>query len=82
MEIAQAIKELEGKEKNIRFDRAITIATAIFGKPVIRGSHYYFKMPWAGEPIVCIVRPHKGGLVKAPYIRKLIEALKRKENEG
>jgi hypothetical protein len=50
MTVAEAIQELEGNEANIRFTRLLKICEEFFGKYRTKGSHYIFKMPWAGNP--------------------------------
>lgn len=56
MTIAEAIKELEGKESNIRFSRLLKICEEFFGKYRTKGSHHIFKMPWSGNPRINLQR--------------------------
>ncbi len=49
MSIDEAIKELEGHEANVRFQRLLAICIEFFGQPRINGSHYIFSTPWRQE---------------------------------
>jgi hypothetical protein len=35
---------------NVRFEKLVAICSHYFGEPRVRGNHYIFKMPWAGDP--------------------------------
>ena len=58
MDIKEYIEELEGKTP--RFARLITICTAVWDEPRIRGSHHFSSTPWAGTPLVNLQKG-KGG---------------------
>lgn len=75
MMIDEALKELRSNETNIRFARLVTICTEFFGSPRIKGSHYIFKTPWAGDPRINL-QIEKG---KAKYyqVRQVIAALEK-----
>ena len=74
MEINKAIKELEN-EKNIRFNRLMTITEKFFGKPRNQSSsHYPFKVPWQGEPRINLQKG-KDGKAKPYQVKQVRLAL-------
>ena len=74
MDIDKAIKELEN-EKNIRFNRLMTITENCFGKSRNKGSsHHPFKVPWQGEPRINLQKG-KGGKAKPYQVRQVRLAL-------
>jgi hypothetical protein len=75
-QLEKAIKELEGKEKNTRFERLVSICTKAFGEPKVVGSHHIFKMPWPGDPRINI-QSAQGGKAKSYQVTQVIEALKK-----
>jgi hypothetical protein len=79
MTIVEALAELRGNETNIRFVRLVAIATAFFGNPRKKGSHYIFKMPWPGDPRINL--QSEKGKAKPYQIRQLISALERLKGE-
>jgi predicted RNA binding protein YcfA (HicA-like mRNA interferase family) len=80
MSIAEAIKELEGNETNIRFSRLLKICEEFFGKCRTKGSHHIFKMPWAGNPRINLQKD--GDKAKIYQVEQVILCLKKwaKEN--
>lgn len=79
MTIVEALAELRGNEANIRFVRLVAIATAFFGNPRKKGSHYIFKMPWPGDPRINL--QSEKGKAKPYQVRQLISALERLRGE-
>jgi hypothetical protein len=75
MEIDAAMRELEAKEKNIRFSRLLSICTSVFGSPRISGSHHIFKMPWQGHPQANLQA--QKGKAKPYQVRQVLECLKK-----
>lgn len=75
MSIQDAIRELEGQETNVRFQRLLIIAENFFGKPRISGSHHIFKMPWAGDPRMNLQKV--SGKAKPYQVRQVVQCLKR-----
>jgi hypothetical protein len=75
MAIQKAIKELEGNETNIRFSRLVKICDEFFGKSRIKGSHYIFKMPWAGNPRINLQKD--GDKAKVYQVEQVILCLKK-----
>ena len=74
MDINKAIKELEN-EKNIRFNRLMTITENFFGKSRNKGSsHHPFKVPWQGEPRINLQKG-KDGKAKPYQVRQVRLAL-------
>ncbi len=74
MDINKAIKELEN-EKNIRFNRLMTITENFLGKSRNKGSsHYPFKVPWQGEPRINLQKG-KDGKAKPYQVKQVRLAL-------
>ena len=69
----EAIKELEGDEKNTKFNRLLTICTTFFGSPRIVGSHHIFKMPWPGDPRINLQA--EKGKAKPYQVKQTLRAL-------
>ena len=80
MSIDEAIKELEGHEKNIRFKRLLAICIEFFGPPRVSGSHYIFSTPWPGDPRINL--QDQGGKAKPYQVRQVIKALKKLKGQG
>ena len=79
MTIDEAIKELSGNEKNIRFKRLVSICTEIFGKPRVIGSHHIFKTPWQGDPRINL---QKEKAKAKPYqVDQVLRALRKKKKD-
>lgn len=80
MTLDEAIAELM-TEGDVRFARLITIATAFFGEPRIKGSHHIFKTPWLGDARINIQKDGKDA--KTYQVRQVLAALtKRKEQDS
>jgi hypothetical protein len=74
MDINKAIKELEN-EKNIRFNRLMTITEIFFGKSKNQGSsNHPFKVPWQGEPRINLQKG-KDGKAKPYQVKQVRLAL-------
>lgn len=80
MSIDEAIKELEGHEENIRFQRLLSMCTEFFGQPRISGSHYIFSTPWPGDPRINL--QNQKGKAKPYQVRQVIKALKKLKGWG
>lgn len=82
MSIDEALKALEGsKASSIQFRDLLAICTYFFGKPRRnKASHYVFKMPWSGDPLVNI--QDKGGNAKIYQVPQVIRALKKLKEQG
>ena len=72
-------KDIFRNTKNVRFDDLLATCRVHFGEPRIRGSHYIFKTPWAGDPRVNIQRD--GKLAKAYQVRQVQRVVERMERE-
>lgn len=65
----------------IRFGDLKLVCKAYFGEPRINGSHHYYKVPWEGDPRVCI--QEKNGRGKTYQVKQVVEAIKKiKEGES
>lgn len=74
-DIGNLLRELAGKEKNIRFSRLLKICEDVFGGSRISGGHHIFKTPWPGDPRINL---QKAGNMAKPYqVKQVIESLKK-----
>ncbi len=80
MSIPDALKKLEGHEKNIRFKDLLRICDEFFGEGRINGSHHYFKTPWAGNPRINIQSDK--GKAAVYQVKQVITALKTLQSMG
>jgi hypothetical protein len=71
--IEEAIQELEGQEKHIRFSRLLAICHNFFGKARIAGSHHVFKTPWPGDPRINL--QEERGMAKPYQVRQVLRCL-------
>jgi hypothetical protein len=71
--IEEAIQELEGHEKRIRFSRLLVICESFFGKVRIVGSHHIFKTPWPGDPRMNL--QEEKGMAKLYQVRQVLRCL-------
>jgi hypothetical protein len=70
-------KRLAGMRSNpasVSFSDALKVAEHYFGEPRTSGSHYIFKMPWAGDPRINL-REAKSGGAKPYQARQLLAAI-------
>lgn len=76
--MAKAIeKRLAGMRSNpasVSFSDALKVAEHYFGEPRTSGSHYIFKMPWAGDPRINLQEADGGG-AKPYQVRQLLVAI-------
>jgi hypothetical protein len=79
MTIAEAIRELEENDTNIRFSRLLKICEEFFGKYRTKGSHHIFKMPWAGNPRINLQKD--GAKAKIYQVEQVILCLKKLAKE-
>ncbi len=80
MSISEALKKLEGRERNIRFKDLLHICEEFFGEVRINGSHHYFKTPWAGNPRINI--QSNKGKAEIYQVKQVIAALKKLQSVG
>lgn len=73
--VLRYIDKMQRSPTNVRFAELKHVCTALFGKPRINGSHYYFKTPWAGDPRICI-QP-KNGQAKAYQVHDVLAAVEK-----
>ncbi|MCP4548433.1 MAG: toxin HicA [bacterium] len=75
-ELKKLIDELDGRSRNTRFDRLVTICRRAFGAPTRSrgsGSHVKFKTPWNGNPRINL-QNSKG---KAYQVDQVLDALRK-----
>jgi len=80
MTVDDAVRELEGRETNTRFQRLVTICTTFFGSPRVEGSHYIFKTPWPGDPRINL--QSEKGKAKPYQVRQVVKALRKLKGWG
>ena len=80
MKIERAIRELEGNATNVRFTRLVTICTAFWGSPRVKGGHHVFATGWA-EPAILNVQ-NDDGKAKPYQVEQVLAALKRLQGEA
>ena len=81
MPVTKAIEKLlagmRDSPRSVRFADALKVAEHYFGKPRMSGSHYVFKMPWAGDPRINL--QYDDGKAKPYQVRQLLAAVEKKE---
>jgi hypothetical protein len=78
--IEEALPELEGHKKQVRFSRLLVICENFFGKARIVGSHHIFKTPWPGDPRINL--QEEKGMAKPYQVRQVLRCLRKlKETE-
>jgi hypothetical protein len=78
--VDKIIAQMRDHPNNVRFGDLRLVCERYFGQPRINGSHHYYKMPWRGDPRVCI--QEKNGKGKAYQVRQVLEAIDRTNKEG
>jgi len=68
---------MEENQKNVRFVDLVKVCTCYFSKPRIKGSHYYFSVPWEGEPLINIQNDNREA--KSYQVRQVLAAIKKLE---
>jgi hypothetical protein len=77
--IDEALAALEASGA-VRFRSLLRLCTHFFDAPRIRGSHYIFKMPWAGDPRINL--QEDGNQAKPYQVQQVIRALKKLREQG
>ena len=68
--------------QNVLFADLLRICKKYFGKPRIRGSHYIFKTPWKGDPIINLQKVDKmAKFYQVKDVKKAIEKMMEEKNE-
>lgn len=73
------LQNMRSNPADIAFQDALRVAEHFFGPPRIHGSHFFFRMPWTGDPLVNLQR--QGKTAKAYQVRQLLRAVDRLERE-
>lgn len=80
MSLDEALEALENSRLNVCFRVLVACCVQFFGEYRRRGSHYIFKMPWAGNPRINL--QENGGDAKPYQVQQVIRALKRLKEQG
>jgi len=72
-DIEKLVSTMRNNPKAVRFFDLAKVCTHYFGKPRIRGSHYFFSTPWQGEPLINI--QDDNGNAKAYQVKNVIAAI-------
>jgi hypothetical protein len=71
---------MRANAKNVRFDDVRRVCGHYFGSPRVRGSHYFYLMPWQGEPLVNLQNDH--GNAKPYQVRQVLAAIDKLEGDS
>jgi len=71
--VDRIVEMMRANSYGIRFDDLAKVCRHYFGEPRQRGSHLFFKMPWAGKPLVNI-QNHRGNAV-GYQVRQVLAAI-------
>jgi hypothetical protein len=74
--IEKRLAAMRDNPASVSFSGALKVAEHYFGEPRKSGSHYVFKMPWAGDPRINLQQA-KGGGAKPYQVRQLLAAIDR-----
>jgi hypothetical protein len=77
--IKKRLADMRANPANVGLSDALAVAEYYFGEPRQNGSHYVFKMPWAGDPRVNLQDDGHGA--KTYQVRQLLAAVDRYDNE-
>ena len=78
-QIEKILDKLKSNATNVSFAELAKICGHYFGEPRIQGSHYVYKMPWAGDPRINI--QDKNGKAKAYQVKQVLNAIKKFEKK-
>jgi hypothetical protein len=72
--------------KNVKFDDLIKLCEHYFGKARNNGSsHYFFKTPWTGKPLINLQRDKNNKKMAKPFqvkqVKEAIDKLLGEEND-
>ena len=80
--IDKILKDMEKSPQNVRFSELAKICLHYFGEPRNKGtSHHVYKTPWQGDPRVNIQKG-KDGKAKVYQVKQVLNAIKKREEEG
>ena len=75
------LRKMQESPTNVRFDELLYVCKNYFGNPRNSGgSHYVFKMPWAGDPRINIQKSQDGKAKKYQVVQ-VLNAIERLKNE-
>lgn len=79
--IADILKQMRATPQNVDFTDLYKVCVQYFGKPrKTGGSHFVFKMPWAGDPRVNI--QESKGKAKRYQVLQVLEAVDKLDEGG
>ena len=69
------MKEIDfNNPQNVKFKDLIMFCEKYFGKPRIKGGHFYFTTQWKGEPYICLQTGKKDKKMAKPYQVRQVKA--------
>jgi hypothetical protein len=74
-QVEKLIHQLKNNHANVSFTDLAKVCGHYFGEPRIQGSHYVYKMPWAGDPRINI--QDKNGKAKAYQVKQVLDAIEK-----
>lgn len=78
--IEDIVREMRNNPTNIKFRDLERVCGHFFGESRVKGSHYKYKTPWAGNPRVNI-QEMKGGKAKPYQVRQVLDSIDKLEGE-
>jgi predicted RNA binding protein YcfA (HicA-like mRNA interferase family) len=75
--VDKALARIKRNPRDVRFDDLRKVCDYYFGEPRQRGSHLFYRMPWAGKPLVNI-QPARGR-AKEYQVRQVLKAIEKLE---
>jgi hypothetical protein len=74
-QIEKLLAQLKNNFSNVSFTDLAKVCGHFFGEPRIQGSHFVYKMTWAGDPRINI--QDKNGKAKAYQVKQVLEAIEK-----
>jgi hypothetical protein len=74
-QIEKIIDQIKNNPANVSFADLAKVCGNYFGEPRIQGSHYIYKMPWAGDPRINI--QDKNGKAKTYQVKQVLNAIEK-----
>jgi hypothetical protein len=79
--VDKILESMKENSKNVRFEDLVKVCSYYFGYPRIRGSHYFFSVPWEGKPLTNIQKTNNGK-AKVYQVEQVLKAIEKLEGEG
>lgn len=74
-QIEKILDQLKNNPANVSFADLAKVCGGYFGEPRIQGSHYVYKMPWAGDPRINI--QNDSGKAKTYQVKQVLSAIEK-----